>query len=295
MLLVDDNADSRAIVSELLIARGAQVTVASSTAAALAELRADDARQSRFRVVLIDGTMPLQGGFKVAEYLVNGEQRAPRLVMMLATNDLTCEVARLRALGVDNYIVKPVRRAELFAAVARACGGVRIEAHGDKFELPPIAPPSPPSALLDRPLRILMADDSRDNRALIRAYLKKTPYYLEEAEDGRQAIDKFVAGNFDLVLMDIQMPIVDGYEATSTIRVWEVVNGRHRTPIVALTASALEEAVHRTKEAGCDAHVTKPVKKSTLLDAIRDAVEAAPSNDARANAANLKEEPCRTG
>ena len=92
-----------------------------------------------------------------------------------------------------------------------------------------------------------MADDSPDNRALIRAYLKKTPYRLEEAEDGQQAIDKFTAGNFDLVLMDIQMPIVDGYEATSTIRVWELANGRRRTPIVALTASALEEAVHRTQ------------------------------------------------
>ena len=129
------------------------------------------------------------------------------------------------------------------------------------------------SAILDRPLQILMADDSHDNRALIRAYLKKTPYHLEEAEDGQQAIDKFIAGKFDLVLMDIQMPIVDGYEATTTIRGWERENNRRRTPIVALTASALEEAVHRTKAAGCDAHVTKPVKKSTLLDAIRDAIE----------------------
>ena len=139
-----------------------------------------------------------------------------------------------------------------------------------------------------------MADDSHDNRALIRAYLKKTPYLLVEAEDGQEAIDKFVAGNFDLVLMDIQMPNVDGYEATSTIRVWEVANSRRRTPIVALTASALEEAVHRTKEAGCDAHITKPVKKSTLLDAIRDAIERSALDDDEAAVTNLKEETCRT-
>src|SRR6202041_2487882 len=118
-----------------------------------------------------------------------------------------------------------------------------------------------------------MVDDSKDNRALIRAYLKKTPYHLVEADDGQQAIDKFIAGKFDLVVMDIQMPIVDGYEATSTIRVWEGAHSRHRTPIVALTASALEDAAHRTRAAGCDAHVTKPVKKSTLLEAIRNAVE----------------------
>ena len=157
-----------------------------------------------------------------------------------------------------------------------------------------IAPPSASSPILDRPLQILMADDSHDNRALIRAYLIKTPYRLVEAEDGQEAIDKFVAGNFDLVLMDIQMPNVDGYEATSTIRVWEVANSRRRTPIVALTASALEEAVHLTREAGCDAHIAKPVKKTTLLDAIRGAIETNALDDQEAAVTDLKEETCRT-
>jgi CheY-like chemotaxis protein len=214
--------------------------------------------------------------------------------MMLGTSDLTSEVARLRALGLDNYIVKPVRRAELFAAVARARAGAHLAPRGDSLPHPPIAPPSPSSPILDRPLQILMADDSHDNRALIRAYLKKTPYHLVEAEDGQEAIDKFVAGNFDLVLMDIQMPNVDGYEATSTIRVWEVANSRRRTPIVALTASALEEALHRSREAGCDAHITTPVKKSTLLGAIRDAIEQSALDDDEAAVTNLKEETCRT-
>ncbi len=79
------------------------------------------------------------------------------------------------------------------------------------------------------------------------------------------------------------------------IRSWELANHRHRTPIVALTASALEEAVHRTKAAGCDAHVTKPVKKSTLLDAIRNAIEKNPPDDERADLVNLTEETCPTG
>jgi CheY-like chemotaxis protein len=214
--------------------------------------------------------------------------------MMLRTSDLTSEVGRLRALGLDNYIVKPVRHAELFAAVARAYAGAHLEPRGGRPASAAIAPPPASSPILDRPLQILMADDSHDNRALIRAYLKKTPYLLVEAEDGQAAIDKFVAGNFDLVLMDIQMPNVDGYEATSTIRVWEVANSRRRTPIVALTASALEEAVHRTREAGCDAHITKPVKKSTLLGAIRDAIERGALDDEGAAVTNLKEETCRT-
>ena len=155
-------------------------------------------------------------------------------------------------------------------------------------------PLSTTSPSADRPLHILIVDDSFDNRALIEAYLKKTPYRVEEAEDGQQAIDKFKTGRFDLVLMDIQMPVVDGYEATKTIRGWERENGRRRTPVVALTASALEDAADRSIAAGCDAHVTKPVKKSTLLEAIRDAVKENPLADDHADLADLKENTCRT-
>ena len=123
-------------------------------------------------------------------------------------------------------------------------------------------------------MKILLADDSPDNRLLIRAYIKKTPYLLTEAENGQIAVDRFIDGDYDLVLMDIQMPVLDGYSAVRAIRQWEHEHGRAHTPIIALTASALEEDVRRAKEAGCDMHVSKPVKKSTLLDAISHAIEA---------------------
>jgi CheY-like chemotaxis protein len=294
IIVVDENADSRSIISELLAAQGAQVIQASSGKDALAALQRASLPESRVRVVLLDIASPLQRGFNLADQLLSGRPGRPEIVMMLRTSDLTSEVGRLRSLGLDNYIVKPVRRAELFAAVAKACAGSHLGMRGD-MDTPLIAPPSASSPILKRPLQILMADDSHDNRALIRAYLKKTPYHLVEAEDGQEAIDKFIAGKFDLVLMDIQMPNVDGYEATSTIRVWEVANSRRRTPIVALTASALDEAVNRTRAAGCDAHVTKPVKKSTLLVAIRDAIEENVLDNEAAEVANLKEETCRTG
>jgi len=295
ILLVDDNFDSRSILAELLTAQGANVTQASSGTEALSELRTDGPRASCFPIILLDGTMPVPGGFDLATHLMSGVPARPEIVMMVATNDLTGKLGRLRAIGVNNYIVKPVRLAELFAAVARACEEAHLEPRGNWFASPAIAPVSTSPPMLDRPLQILMADDSYDNRALIRAYLKKTPYRLEDAENGQQAIDKFIAGKFDLVLMDIQMPIVDGYEATTIIRGWELANHRHHTPIVALTASALEEAVHRTKAAGCDAHVTKPVKKSTLLEAIRNAIESNPSDDVPADLVNLKEATCPTG
>ena len=289
ILLVDDNAESRSIISELLSAQGAEMTQASSGEEALAELG-----RGAFEIILLDNTMPAQRGFDVAKQLVNGGRDPLQIVMMLCTNDLSSEVARLRALGVDNYIVKPVRRAELFKAVQLAGGREQVAPRPNGLARQVIAPPSSLPAILERPLEILIADDSPDNRALIRAYLKKTPYRLEEAEDGEEAIKKFIAGKFDLVLMDIQMPIVDGYQAAQHDPRLERANNRRRTPIVALTASALEEAVHRSRDAGCDTHVTKPVKKSTLLHAIRNAIEVNELSVERARVADLKEEMCRT-
>jgi two-component system, sensor histidine kinase and response regulator len=121
-------------------------------------------------------------------------------------------------------------------------------------------------------LRIRFADDSFDNRALIKAYLKNTPHLIDFAENGKEAISKFEAGRYDLVFMDIQMPIVDGYTAVEEIRRWENYMQQWPTPIVALTASADTEAVRRTKEAGCNLHVSKPLKKATLLDTINRCV-----------------------
>jgi CheY-like chemotaxis protein len=296
ILLVDDNSDNRSILSELLRAQGADVTELASGTEALAELHRTGSQDSPFQIVLLDSTMPVLGGFDTAKQLISGMPEHPQIVMMLGTDDLTSKLGRLRALGVDNYVVKPVRRADLFAAIARAGAKVQVELQVQpRGPASPVLAPVPASSpMLDRPLRILIADDSHDNRALIEAYLKKTPYLLIEAEDGQQAIDKFIAGRFDLVLMDIQMPNVDGYEATERIRGWEREHGRRRTPVVALTASALEDAADRTRAAGCDAHVTKPVKKSTLLNAIRDAVEKNPRNDEHADPPDLKEEICQT-
>ncbi|MGH7781332.1 MAG: PAS domain S-box protein [Candidatus Binataceae bacterium] len=138
----------------------------------------------------------------------------------------------------------------------------------------PIAIVAPPTLrVLDRPLKILLADDSADNRMLVEAYLKRTPYRLEMAENGQVAYDKFVGGNIDVILMDIQMPVLDGYGAVRMIRRFEAENNLARTPIIALSASALDESVRHSIDAGCDLHVSKPVKRATLLDAIAAAVE----------------------
>ena len=135
--------------------------------------------------------------------------------------------------------------------------------------------PAVSTPIFTRELKILLADDSDDNRALVRAYVHKTKYLIDEARDGREAFEMFMRGHYDVVLMDIQMPEMDGYQSTRAIREWEKQQGQRRTPIIALTASALDDAIRRARESGFDAHVIKPVKKRTLLQVIHDAVDHA--------------------
>jgi signal transduction histidine kinase/ActR/RegA family two-component response regulator len=121
---------------------------------------------------------------------------------------------------------------------------------------------------LERQLRLLVADDVAVNRVLIRAMLRHLPYEIDEVESGSRAIEKVIASRYDAVLMDMQMPAQDGYEATSAIRKWEREHGRNHVPIIALTASALDTDVERARKAGCDAHLSKPFRREDLLRAL---------------------------
>jgi CheY-like chemotaxis protein len=115
-----------------------------------------------------------------------------------------------------------------------------------------------------RPLNVLLVDDSLENRQLILAFLRDTHHVVECAEDGRVAVERFKEGDYDLVLMDVQMPEMDGYSATKAIRAWERLEGREPTPVVALTAHAYAEERRKSFDAGCDAHVSKPIRKQVL-------------------------------
>ncbi|HXN13398.1 MAG TPA: response regulator, partial [Candidatus Acidoferrales bacterium] len=170
------------------------------------------------------------------------------------------------------YVVKPVKSHELRAAISNAMVELAAPADAAAERRHEVAVNGSRSHLIDRPLSILLADDSPDNRLLIAAYLKKTGYLLDQVEDGQAAVDRFLTRTYDVVLMDIQMPVLDGYSAVRKIRQWETADERRRTPIIALTASALEADVTHAIQVGCDLHVSKPVKKSTLLKAIADVV-----------------------
>ncbi|MBF0311166.1 MAG: PAS domain S-box protein [Magnetococcales bacterium] len=125
-------------------------------------------------------------------------------------------------------------------------------------------------ALRQRPLRLLVAEDALDNRLLLSAFLNQTALTLDFAENGREAVNRFIRGRYDLVLMDVQMPDMDGFSATRAIRAWERDNGLEPTPILALTAYALHEDVEKARAAGCTAHLAKPIKKKTLFAALAE-------------------------
>lgn len=129
--------------------------------------------------------------------------------------------------------------------------------------------PDPIKSPQASPLRILLVEDMEDNRMLVSVFLKGLPYRLDLAEHGAAGVERFQSGHYHLVLMDIQMPIMDGYEAVRIIRLWEETQQRGATPIIALTGNSREEDIQKTRAAGFTAHVTKPLKKHTLLEAIQ--------------------------
>lgn len=135
-----------------------------------------------------------------------------------------------------------------------------------------------------RPLRILLADDFDMNRQIIRAYLKNTDCLIEEVLNGERAVEKVKEQPFDLVLMDVQMPLMDGYRAAKAIRAWEKANGRSAVPIVALTGHSYEEDIKKSLDAGCTAHLSKPIERKSLFEMIATLT---------AGASAAKEEPPR--
>lgn len=135
----------------------------------------------------------------------------------------------------------------------------------------------PQASIPNRRIRILLVDDLEDNRDLVVLFLKDTPYVIDMAENGAEAVEKFHQGDYDLVFMDMQMPVMNGLQATAAIREWERKQGCSPTAVVALTAHALKAERDKSLSAGCTAHLTKPIKKQDLLQAI--AVYAPPPWD----------------
>ena len=261
VLVVDDNATNRMILIAAMSQWGGLAREVESGEDALAELRRARDAGKPYQLVLLDRRMPGMDGFEVAEYLKQDSGLAGLAVMMLTSDARGGDITRSKDLGMAGYLVKPIKRSELREAINNAMSRVPADAESSMDSAAHAA------ASMGR-LMVLLVEDSATNRFLIEAYLKQTPYQVDVAENGEIAVRKYMAGNYDLVLMDMQMPVMDGYTATRRIRRWESAHGRHPTPIIALTAHALIEDVQKSLEAGCNVHLTKPVKKAALLEAM---------------------------
>jgi PAS domain S-box-containing protein len=262
-LVVDDCATNRLLLREMLSAWGAVVTEAVDGETALAELQRALAAARPYNLALLDCRMPGMDGFDVAQQIGQDPSLSRVTVTMMLTSDNRAgDISRARELGISGYLVKPIKRDDLREAIAASMAKARA--------LPTEPIGEAPSEPEIRPLHILLVDDAEDNRLLVSSFLKKTPHTVDSAENGEVAVTKFMAETYDLVLMDMQMPVKDGYTATREIREWEKQKGAAETPIVALTAYALKEDTQKSFDAGCNAHLTKPIKKAKLLEFIAE-------------------------
>jgi CheY-like chemotaxis protein len=262
--VADDHATNRLILRETLTTLGAEVTDTASGREAVAEWRRAVASGQPYELLLLDCRMPEMDGFQVVEEIRRASPPQNLTIVMLASDHWADDIARTYDMRLGGYLIKPIRKSDLLQTINIALDRSKGIQHTTSSA--PVAPTPSPEG---RALRVLLAEDSPDNQVLIRSYLKQTPYRLDIADHGAIALELFKKGYYDLILMDMQMPVMDGYEATKAIRAWEREQDLPPTQVIALTALALKEDGVKILEAGCNAHMTKPIKKHTLLGVLQ--------------------------
>ncbi len=260
VLVVDDNATNRRILEEMLTNWGMEPASASGGPQALRLLRQALKEGHPFPLVLSDVHMPEMDGFALVEQIQRDAEIGSIVIMMLTSGDHPGDIARCEQMGVAAYLLKPVKQSELLDAVTMALGVSAAEEE-------PAEAAAPQRPLSTIPLRILLAEDSLVNQKLTVGLLEKQGHRVVVANNGKEALAALELGKFDLVIMDLQMPEMDGLEATAAIRAKEKQTGSH-IPIVAMTAHAMKGDRERCLEAGMDHYVSKPVRAKQLFDAI---------------------------
>ncbi len=270
ILVVDDNETNRLICHDILTRSGAQIVEAGDGPTALVAMQTARTGGTPFHLVILDGRMPEMDGFSVAQAIQASPDLTSTPTIMLTSDLCGGDAARAQAVGIRKHLSKPIRSMALLNIVHTTLTEVPRAPRHTPTAPPLSSSPGPQHVPAQPPAvgRILLAEDLEDNRDVVALFLKNTAYELDMAENGAMALAKFQTGAYDLVFMDMQMPVMDGYVATSLIRQWEKEQARPTTPILALTANAFPEELEKSLVAGCTAHLTKPIKKKTLLDAV---------------------------
>ncbi|HYH46077.1 MAG TPA: response regulator, partial [Thermoanaerobaculia bacterium] len=265
VLVVDDNAVNRRILDELLASWGLRPTMAASGGEAIAELRRAAQAGEPYPLVVLDQRMPDMDGVRVAERIRQTQELAGAIILMLSSAEDHVGAARCGELGIAICLTKPIKESELLEALLEALGTVAPPASG--------APGSPPLEQTSRPLRILVAEDNPVNRRVVESVLDERGHTPVLAGNGREAVAALEREAFDVVLMDIQMPEMDGFQATAAIRAREASSGGH-VPILAMTAHALQGDRERCLAAGMDGYIAKPIHFDELIELVESSAPA---------------------
>jgi PAS domain S-box-containing protein len=261
VLVVDDNPTNRRILEATLLQWGMKPTLAESGLTALTGLRQAKEAGNRTMLLLLDAQMPGMDGFSLMEKIRQDPELPTATVMMLTSGGQRGDAARCRELGICAYLTKPVRQWELREAILSVLG--MEQQKDDSMKLLTRHTLSQTR----RRLRVLLAEDNAINRELVVRLLSKRGHTVVVAVNGKQAVSALETQSFDVVLMDVQMPEMDGFEATAAIRQKEKANGTH-VPIIALTAHAMKGDRERCLAGGMDGYVSKPVQAEELIKAV---------------------------
>ena len=263
VLVVDDNATNRKIISELLTNWRMLPTLVPNAAEALRLLDFANAAGEPYALVLLDAQMPEMGGFGLAERIREQPELLSSTLMMLTSGGQLGDVARCRELGIAGYLIKPITQSDLYDKIVQVLKGDSGSTADSAAKLAAATPVGPPV----QPLRILVAEDNPVNQKLMIKLLEKGRHHITLAFNGIAALQELERGTFDVVLMDVQMPELGGFETTAEIRRRERATGWH-LPIIAMTAHAMKGDRERCLAAGMDDYVSKPIQASELFSVL---------------------------
>jgi two-component system sensor histidine kinase/response regulator len=271
VLVVDDNTTNREILYHQLSAWQMHCTTVTGGEEALAALREAARLGAPFELAILDMNMPGMDGLQLAKAIRSEAASADIALVMLSSVLLAGDAEERRKAGIQAHLVKPIRQSELFDILSTVLGGGKVASAA------PPATAEDPASDTSRAVggRVLLVEDNPVNREVALAMLGQFGCEVEVANNGLKAVEALQRASYDVLLMDCQMPVMDGYEATAQIRRREAAEGAgHRVPIVALTANAVEGDRERCLAADMDDYLSKPFTQAALKDALERWIDA---------------------